>query len=369
MSYELNITELKEALEIAKQLDKPVLVLGSSGVGKSQAIQQFAKQFKDGMIDIRLSQMDAVDLCGVPVPTMVDGKLRSVFTTPNMFPTDPNFEGLINLEEISQANAMVQSAAFQLVLDRQLNDYVVPKGAMIVACGNEAEHGGAANDILAPLLSRFFVIRVKPSLEQWIEDYAPYNNVHPVVVQYLKANPDEFFTYEKKSNESNKSFANARGWKEVSDLLHLADKKGGFSKVGKAMVAGKVGDEIVEGLAAMYLDLNCLPEINLILEGRLKEFEFQNASYIFASAYAGLAKILSTIKEDDVEVVSKKVANYVNFFLDNKNVGHNTDLCVGMVVKLMKKTTEISSSIYQHITNECKDIMGAVEEYKQLLAA
>lgn len=370
MSYELNITEVKKVLEKSFKMKEPVLIMGMSGLGKSEAVKQFSERFKDGMIEVRLVDKEPTDVGGVLVPTMVDGKMVSVWATANVWPKSEDWEGVVFLDELPNSSPAVQAAAYQIALDGKINDYVFPEGAFIVAAGNRAEDGGMSHEVLAPLLNRFTVVTVVPDLEQWVEDYAPYNNIHPVIVQYLKANPDDFFTYSRKADQENEPFATARSWsRKVSPLLHQCDNAGGLDEIDKAMIAGSIGSEIVPGLTEMYHDLNCLPEINLILEGRLKEFEFQNASYIFASAYAGLAKILSTIKEDDVEVVSKKVANYVNFFLDNKNVGHNTDLCVGMVVKLMKKTTEISPSIYQHITNECKDIMGAVEEYKQLLAA
>lgn len=367
--YELNITQIKEVLEKAKRIGKSVLILGPSGVGKSVGVAQFAKQFKDGMVDFRLVDKEPTDVGGVLIPTQLpNGEMKSVWALPDMWPTDENWEGVIFLDELSNANDAVQSAAYQIALDRKINSYEFPKGAVIVAAGNRSEDGGSSNAILAPLLNRFIVVHVKPDLDQWLEDFAPYNNIHPVVVQYLKANSEEFFTWDKVKDEENKQFATARSWEVVSDFLWEMKSKD-FSIVDKAMVAGMIGEDSVPGLVETYQDLTCLPDINKILDGSLKNFEFKNSSYIFASCYSGMSKIFATLKDGTVEEVGCKVGNYVLFFQNEHNVRQNTDLVVGMVNKMLKHINQERKEVYFHLANNSDHVIPIIQEYNEILAA
>ena len=59
-------SQVTQALEYLIKAKQPVMLHGSPGVGKSQVVKQVADKLGIEMIDLRLSQLDPVDLRGVP---------------------------------------------------------------------------------------------------------------------------------------------------------------------------------------------------------------------------------------------------------------------------------------------------------------
>jgi MoxR-like ATPase len=61
----IGTTELYTQLQILIESDTPVFIHGSPGIGKSYIVNDIAAQNNLGLIDVRLSQLDAVDLRGI----------------------------------------------------------------------------------------------------------------------------------------------------------------------------------------------------------------------------------------------------------------------------------------------------------------
>lgn len=54
--------ELYKQLQILLKSDMPVFIHGSPGIGKSYIVNDIAKKNNLELVDVRLSQLDAVDL-------------------------------------------------------------------------------------------------------------------------------------------------------------------------------------------------------------------------------------------------------------------------------------------------------------------
>ena len=89
--------------------------------GKSQVVKQVADKLGIEMIDLRLSQLDPVDLRGVPaVDKEKVGKKevgKTNWNVPSFLPTEGS--GILFLDEINSAAQATQAAAYQLVLGPQ----------------------------------------------------------------------------------------------------------------------------------------------------------------------------------------------------------------------------------------------------------
>ena len=112
----------------------PVMVWGAPGVGKSTIVKSLAKEMGLGFVDVRLAQMESIDIRGLPLP---DKEKHCVQWLPSsIFPTDNEKGGIIFLDELSAAPKDVQVASYELILDRQLGGgdiYKVPSKWYIVA--------------------------------------------------------------------------------------------------------------------------------------------------------------------------------------------------------------------------------------------
>ncbi|MCW8986057.1 MAG: MoxR family ATPase, partial [Gammaproteobacteria bacterium] len=156
----------KEFLSTEEGHHTPVMLWGAPGVGKSQIISQIAKRHNAPLIDIRLSQMEPSDLRGIPFR---DGD-RVEWAIPSMLPNAETHgpEGILFLDEITSAPPSVSAAAYQLILDRKLGDYEVPKGWAIFAAGNRQGDRGVTYTMPAPLANRFSHFDFEVNVDDWV---------------------------------------------------------------------------------------------------------------------------------------------------------------------------------------------------------
>lgn len=127
----VNFAVARDLIDICRKAQISLFIWGSHGIGKSALVRQFAESQKIGFVDLRLAQLDPVDLRGLPDRTE-NGTTQ--FLPPDELPKTG--EGILFLDELNRAGADIQSAIFQLVLDRRIGAYQLPEGWQIVAAGN-----------------------------------------------------------------------------------------------------------------------------------------------------------------------------------------------------------------------------------------
>ena len=84
----------------------PTLVRGAPGVGKSTIVKSVAAELGIDFIDMRLSEMERVDVAGLP---SVD-KGTTIWNVPSILPQNSKSKGILLLDEITAAPADVQVA-------------------------------------------------------------------------------------------------------------------------------------------------------------------------------------------------------------------------------------------------------------------
>lgn len=221
--------ELKDILDtILFKIPNPQVpyIHGAPGIGKSQMIAQIAKERGIELIDIRLANCaDSGDIRGLPtfnVDKNDDTKKRTIWSLPEMFPTDPNWKGIIFFDEFNLAQPSVMSACYQLILDRQIGNYKLPDGAVMVAAGNPRDCNINAEDLPQALKNRFKHYYLQEDIKPWIV-WATKNNVNTDLITFLSTVGSEFFMDIKRMNSQANEFGTPRTWAAVSDILNLTD--------------------------------------------------------------------------------------------------------------------------------------------------
>jgi len=144
----------------------PLMLWGPPGVGKSALVAQAARDAGLPMIDLRLSQLEASDLRGMPYQK--DGRVE--WAIPAMLPDAGRHgpRGVLFLDEINATLPQVAAAAYQLILDRRLGDYRLPEGWAIIAAGNRLGDRGVTYAMPAPLANRFTHVELAPMIDDWL---------------------------------------------------------------------------------------------------------------------------------------------------------------------------------------------------------
>ena len=247
----MKASAVANALRILVEARQPVFVWGGPGIGKSAVIARLASSLQRALRDIRALLLDPVDLRGLPF-LAADG--RSKWATPEFLPHEG--EGILFLDELNAAPAMVQASCYQLVLDRKLGEYTLPDGWAIIAAGNRDSDRGATTRMPTPLRNRFVHLEFEVDLQEWSE-WAIQSRVRPEVIAFLRFRPKLLSQFDRDAN----AFPSPRSWEFVSRIL---DSKPGAS-VEHELFAGAVGLGAATEFSAFLEMFRQLPSIDAIL--------------------------------------------------------------------------------------------------------
>jgi SpoVK/Ycf46/Vps4 family AAA+-type ATPase len=213
----MQIKEAKEVLKKAYEMRLPVFIHGAAGIGKSVLTHEVAKELEIQLIDVRLSQMDAVDLRGLPI-TYGEKEKRTTWVFPDFLPSNENSAGILFLDELNLALPSVQHAAYQLILDRKLGNYNLPSKWICVAAGNRAEDKANIFELPAPLNNRFaqHIDLDIPEIKAWNE-WATQNKIDVRIITFLNFKPSLLHKFDAKMKEN--AWASPRTWEFCSKMI------------------------------------------------------------------------------------------------------------------------------------------------------
>jgi hypothetical protein len=170
--------------------------------------------------------MEPTELVGMP---KVEGGMTHYYP-PAFLPIQGR--GLFVFEELNRCPNYMRAPTLQLLTERSLNDYRLPRGWLPAAAINPADGGYEVFDLDAALLSRFVQVAVDPDQAEWLS-WARANRVHFAVVEYVASDAQIFLAAE----------SNPRAWTYVSDILCAEAKVRPSGDVLRAAVVGLVGEQ------------------------------------------------------------------------------------------------------------------------------
>lgn len=287
----MNLLRAKEAVERALDLGLPLMLWGPPGVGKSSLVARVAKERALTLIDVRLAQLDATDLRGIPVPDHATRTVR--WYAPSFLPTQGT--GVLFLDELDKAPSLVKNAALQLVLDRRLGDYELPEGWTILCAGNREEDEAFSTPLGAALANRLLHVEVEADLDAWAA-WAGENGVRGDVVDFLRFRPELLY---KQTGEH--AFPSPRSWAAASRLWERAQDP---AAVSPAVGAGPASE--LSGWLKVYRAVRVAD----ILKGKIPVLEDKDASARYAIVLAVAAHLKREgLVNGDAEGVGKLLDN------------------------------------------------------------
>jgi hypothetical protein len=341
----VSIGKAKEILEpfakmaLKGQTPLNVMLIGSPGLGKSSIVREIAEENDMFLVDLRLASLDPTDVGGLPYVTGDEMK----FSTPEWLKQvlACGKPCIIFLDEITNATVSTQSAAYRLVLDREVNNGTkLPDNCWIVGAGNSKEDQSGAKPLVPPLANRFglhLYIDKKEASESFIQ-YAISQRFDRSIVGFLswkKANVSVAYN-------NNPAFATPRSWEYVNHYL----KNGMFSgNTLDLVIAGAVGTDISVEFSA-YRELNdVLPDWDKLKHDDSYEYELPKDDEGLKYAISvGLAfEMLDSLGEDDKDAIVR-LTKFMEEFSDEIKI---------LTFRTMKKD---------------KDTMRKMVKYAELLA-
>jgi hypothetical protein len=268
--------ELKEYLKqtLVNMPNRVTYIYGGVGVGKSSVVAQTCQELGFEMRDIRLSLLDATDLRGLPA---VDKEKReTIWTRPQFLPNeDYDKDIVLFFDEFSNANGSIQNATLQLLLDRQLGEYKLPKKARIICAGNRITDGGFVFRIGSANSNRLINIEFETDFDDW-KEWAYANNVDPLIVAFHNWKNGTLLTnYAPSMNTM--AFASPRSWYFVHELMKAGITNGTLYEAIKGAIGEGAGTEFY-GFMKIFRDL---PDVKEIMENN-KNIIPQESNILYA---------------------------------------------------------------------------------------
>jgi len=298
----------KTSIAFAIKMKRPTFLWGPPGIGKSDLVQQIGADTDREVIDVRLALWEPTDIKGIPYFDSNAGTMT--WAPPAELPTDPDSKAILFLDELNSAPPAVQAAAYQLILNRKVGTYVLPKGVDIVAAGNRDGDKGVTYRMPAPLANRFVHLEMKVDFEDW-QDWATLHGINPEVVGYIGYAKQDLYDYDPKS--PSKSFATPRSWSFVSDLV--SDTEIDTESLTN-LVSGAIGDGLAVKFMAHRKIASKLPKPDDILDGKVKDLEIKEVSAMY-SLTVGLCYELKDRADKKVSEWDKMADRFFEYMMKN----------------------------------------------------
>ena len=256
----MNIQEAKEEIEkavkaytarteagtlrIPIQRQRPVLLIGPPGIGKTAIMEQIARDCAIGLVAYTMTHHTRQSAVGLPVleRRKFDGTEYTVtsYTMSEIIASvyeqmekSGCQEGILFLDEINCVSETLMPAMLQFLQYKTFGGHRLPEGWVIVVAGNPPAYNRSVREFDTVTLDRVRRMEVEPDLQVW-KEYAIERRLHPAVLSFLELRPERFYVMEPGSS----GFVTGRAWEDLSQIL---------------LTMEELGLEVEETLSGQYL--------------------------------------------------------------------------------------------------------------------
>lgn len=300
---------------------------GPPGVGKSACLEHVARTLAGhyglkglmelgdhqdnpndyfGFIDMRLSQVDAVEIAGFPHPNTELGVMERMIGDwfPHVGRADLPDRGIIFLDEWTSAPQLTQAASYQLANDRRLGSKKLKPGWVVAGAGNRIGDGGVVFKQPLPLSNRIAHFNFESDFDGFISWGARSGEIQPWITSFLNFRPDHLNTFEDhvKKKLEGQAFATERTWHRLSRVSEFTD---GSSDAIRPWAIAYLGQGVAQELIGFREVWLNLPSIKDVIDNPRTAPLYDKPDVLFALCGALAAKADTDNFNNIMEYVSR----------------------------------------------------------------
>ncbi len=259
---------------------RPVLLIGPPGIGKTQIMEQIARECEIGLVAYTITHHTRQSAVGLPFikAEQYDGKTYSVteYTMSEIIASvyrkieeGGRKEGILFIDEINCVSETLAPTMLQFLQCKTFGNQAVPEGWIIAAAGNPPEYNKSVRDFDMVTLDRVRCMNIEADLGVW-KEYAREKRLNSAILSYLELRPKNFYRVE--ADVDGLQFVTARGWEDLSNLMDVYEELG--IPVDEEIIHEFLRHEDVAEDVSAYFDLYKKYQddygIAEILEGKVK---------------------------------------------------------------------------------------------------
>jgi hypothetical protein len=235
--YGLNTTQTCDLIEVIGP-QRTVMVRGHIGSGKSSTIKTLGERLPDHQcvyFDCT-TKVDSGDLQFPTINTQDEANKYVEYVLHEELGLQYNKPIILMFDEWGKGNHSVQLATLRIMLERVIANKKLPEGSIVFCTTNLSSEG--VKDLCPPhAMNRVLDVEMrKPDNMEWLTEFAVNNNIHPIVMGWVKDTPQLGQDFrEIKDPDENKmiyhpkrvgggQFASWRSVHACSDLMWVRDK-------------------------------------------------------------------------------------------------------------------------------------------------
>ena len=297
MNITLNIKEAKQevintvraylkkdetgAYEIPPERQRPILLMGPPGIGKTAIMEQVARECGISLISYTITHHTRQSAIGLPFISRKEyGGVEHSVTEYTMSEIVASVydqieasgisEGILFLDEINCVSETLAPTMLQFLQYKMFGNHKVPDGFIIVTAGNPPQYNKSVRDFDIVTLDRVKRIDIEENYAVW-KEYAYQAGIHGAILSYLQIRGKDFYSV--KTQIDGRQFVTARGWEDLSRIIKVYEELG--IEVGERLCIQYLQDPEIAAAFASYYELYCkyrtLYRIPEILEGAVPE--------------------------------------------------------------------------------------------------